>query len=383
MGSGDETAVQKCVACETKCQPGKMARWLSSSRKKKIRDIRNFIPVHGKMLKPEESSSDAPVSSETLGIHVMAAWATSGAKQVSLVQLKKKATAELLEGRRSKVPASSFSTGIRRKVAAIGTTNCEEGAITSHGMLEDKENFSDQMLSHSSPSLCHRLNDHKQLLQPRRSANISTANVDVNSGRMSPRTNSKQVPLTLVASGPLSTASPPSKRLRIEQYCSSNKSPSHKHTCENYVKAVCSQEEDICADNFEFHDIDNQVKPNAPGFKQSKSCRSSQDVHIIQTSVDSTLQSAGITDVNKSTTPTKGSNSLLSCTTCLDNTNVRAETPVLSSRSEEESLSLLWDSPEKSIHVSQERSRMLSNSDGNNIDTDELLAELSNCEKIV
>ena len=65
-------------------------------------------------------------------------------------------------------------------------------------------------------------------------------------------------------------------------------------------------------DNFEFHDIDNQVKPNAPGFKQSKSCRSSQDVHIIQTSIDSTLQSAGITHVNKSTTPTKGSNSLLS-----------------------------------------------------------------------
>ena len=75
--------MQKCVACETKCQPGKMARW--------IRDIRNFIPVHGKILKPEESSPDAPVSSETLGIHVMAAWATSGAKQVSLVQLNKKA----------------------------------------------------------------------------------------------------------------------------------------------------------------------------------------------------------------------------------------------------------------------------------------------------
>ena len=193
---------------------------------------------------------------------LLAAWATSGAKQVSLVQLNKKATAQLLEGRRSKVPASSFSTGIRRKVAATVTTNYEkEGAITSHGMLEDKENFLDQMLSHTTPSLCHRLNDHKQLLQPKRSANISTANVDVNSGRMSPRMNSKQVPLTLVASGPVSTASPPSKRLRIEQYCSSNKSPSHKHTCENYVKAVCSQEEDICADNFELHDIDSQVKP--------------------------------------------------------------------------------------------------------------------------
>ena len=62
-----QSAVQKCVACETKCQPGKMARWLSSSRKKKIRDIRNFIPVYGKMLKPEESSPDALVSSETLG----------------------------------------------------------------------------------------------------------------------------------------------------------------------------------------------------------------------------------------------------------------------------------------------------------------------------
>ena len=87
----------------------------------------------------------------------MAAGATSGAKQVSLVQLNKKATA-LLEVRRSKVPASSFSTGIRRKVAATGTTNCEkEEPITSHGMLEDKENVSDQMLSQTSPSLCHRM----------------------------------------------------------------------------------------------------------------------------------------------------------------------------------------------------------------------------------
>jgi len=147
-------------------------------------------------------------------------------KHVSLVQFNKKATA-LVEGRRSKVPASSFYNGIRRKVAATGTTYCEkEGAITSHGMLEDKENFSDQMLSHTSHTLCHRLNDHKQLLQLRRSANISTANVDVNSGRMSPRTNSKQVPLTLAASGPVSTVSPPSKRLRIEHYCSSKKSSS-------------------------------------------------------------------------------------------------------------------------------------------------------------
>ena len=200
---------------------------------------------------------------------------------------------------------------------------------------------------------------------------------------MSPRTNSKQVPLTLAASGPVSTVSPPSKRLRIEHYCSSKKSPSHKHTCENYVKAVCSQEEDICADNFELHDTDSQVKPNAPGFKQFKSCRSSQDVHIIQNSVDSTLQPAGITHVNKSTPPTKGSNSLLSCTTRLDNTNVTTETPVLSSRSEEGCLSLSWDSLEEPIHVSQERSRISSNSDGNNIDTEELLAELSNCEKIM
>ena len=267
-------------------------------------------------------------------------------------------------------------------VAATGTTNYEkEESITSHGMLEDKENFSDQMLSQTSLSLCHRMNDHKQLLQPRRSANISTASIDVNSsGQMSPGT--KQVPLTLGASGPVSTASPPSKRLRTEHYCSSKKSSSHKHTCRNYVKAVCSQE-DICVDNFELHDNESQVKPNTPGFKQSKSCSSGQEVQTIHTSVDSTLQPAGITHVNESTPPTKGSNSLLSCTTCLYNTNIRAETPVLSSRSEEESLRLLWDSPEKSIHVSQERSRMLSNSDGNNIDTDELLAELSNCEKIV
>ena len=137
-----------------------MAKWLSSSRKKRIRDIRSFIPVHGKILKPastslsHESSPGAdPVSSETLGTHVVAAWASSGAKQLSLVQLNKKATA-LAEGRRPKVPASSFSTGIRRKVALTGSTNSEkEEAVTGRGMLEDKENFSDHMLSQTSLGL--------------------------------------------------------------------------------------------------------------------------------------------------------------------------------------------------------------------------------------
>ena len=160
-----------------------MAKWLSSSQKRKIRDIRSFIPVHGKILKPastslsRESSPGAdPVSSETLGTHVVAAWATSGAKQLSLVQLNKKATA-LAEGRRPKVPASSFSTGIRRKVALTGSTNSEkEEAVTGHGMLEDKENFSDHMLSQTSPPLCHGMNGHKRLLQP---VNTSTANLDI------------------------------------------------------------------------------------------------------------------------------------------------------------------------------------------------------------
>ena len=92
---------------------------------------------------------------------------------------------------------------------------------------------------------------------------ISIANVDVNnSGRMSPRTNSKQVPLTLAVSGPVSTASPPSKQLRIEHYCSSKKFPSLKHSCGNYqyVMAVCSHEKDICVASFELDDIDRQVK---------------------------------------------------------------------------------------------------------------------------
>ena len=87
------------------------------------------------------------------------------------------------------------------------------------------------------------------------------------------------------------------------------------------------------------------------------------------------------------TIPTNDSNFLLSCTTlsCVDNTNITAETPVLqlSSRNEEGRLSLLQDSLEEPIYPSQERSRTFSNSDGNNVDTDELLAELSNCEKIV
>ena len=114
-----------------------------------MHDIRSFIPVHGKILKAastslsHESSPDAPVSSETLETHMVAAWTTSGAKQLSLVQLNKKANT-LAEGRHQKVPASSFSTGIRRKVASTGSTNSEkEEADTGHGMLEDKENCSD------------------------------------------------------------------------------------------------------------------------------------------------------------------------------------------------------------------------------------------------
>ena len=128
-------------------------------------------------------------------------------------------------------------------------------------------------------------------------------------------------------------------------------------------------------------DIDNQVKPITQGCKQPKSCGSSQDVQIIHTGVDSTLQCTEVTHVT--TLPTKGSNPLLNCTKYVDNTNVAAEDPILSSRSEEGSLSLLWDSLAEPTHVSQERSRTFLNSDGNNIDTDELLAELSNCEKIV
>ena len=321
-----------------------MAKWLSSSRKKKIRDIRSFIPVHGKILKPEftslssESSPDAdPVSSETLGTHVVAAWATSGAKQLSLVQLNKKATA-LPEGRRPKVPASSFSTGIRRKVASTGSTNSEkEEAVTGRGMLEDKENFSDQILSQTSPPLCHRMNGHKRLLQPRISTNTSTAKyyVDIDNGELSPyKTNSKQLPHTLGVSELMSTASPPNKRLRTGQYCSSRKLPSHKHGCGNYVKAVYSHGKDICVNSF---DIDSRVKPIRQGCKQSKSCGSSQDVQIMPTSVDNTLQCAEVTHVNTTTLPT---NSLLSCTTCVDNAmaNVAAEDPILSRRSVEVSV---------------------------------------------
>ena len=368
-----------------------MAKWLNSSRKKKIRDIRSFIPVHGKILKAaitslsHESSPDAPVSSETLGTHVVAAWTTSGAKQLSLVQLNKKANA-LAEGRRPKVPASSFSTGIRRKVASTGSTNREEEADTGHGMLEDKENCSDHMLSQTSPPLCHRMNGHKRRLQPRISVNTSTANIDIDKGELShDKTNSKQLPHTLGVSEPMSTASPPNKRLRTGQYCSSRKSPSHKHSCENYVKVVCSHRKSV--DSFELHGIDNQVKPITQGCKQPKSCGSSRDVQIIPTSIDSTgtLQSAEVTHVI--TLPTNNSNFLLSCTTsaCVDNTNIAAEIPVLqlSSRNEEGHLSLLQDSLEEPIYPSQERSRTFLNLDENNIDTDELLAELSNCEKIV
>ena len=74
------------------------------------------------------------------------------------------------------------------------------------------------------------------------------------------------------------------------------------------MKGVCSQEKDICADNF---DNESQVKPNTSGFKQSKSCSSGQEVQTIHTSVDSTLQPAGITHINKTTLPTKGSNLFL------------------------------------------------------------------------
>ena len=365
-----------------------MAKWLSSSRKKKIHDIRSFIPVHGKILKAastsliHESSPDAPVSSETLGTHMVVAWTTSGAKQLSLVQLNKKANT-LAEGRHPKVPASSFSTGIRRKVASTRSTNSEkEEADTGHGMMEDKENCSDHMLSQTSPPLCHRMNGHKRRLQPRISVNTSTANIDIDKGELSPdKTNFKQLPHTLGVSEPMSTASLPNKRLRTGQYCSYRKSPFHKHSCENYVKVVCSHGKSV--DSFELHGIDNQVKPIAQGCKQPKSCGSSQDVQTIPTSIDSTgtLQCAEVTHVT--TLPTNDSN--FTKLLCMDNTNIAAETPVLqlSSRNEGGHLSLLWDSLEESIYLSQERSRTFSNLDGNNIDTDELLAELSNCEKIV
>ena len=282
-----------------------MAKWLNSSRKKKIHDIRSFIPVHGKILKAastsliHESSPDAPVSSETLKTHMVAAWTTSGAKQLSLVQLNKKANT-LAEGRHPKVPASSFSTGIRRKVASNGSTNSEkEEADTGHGMMEDKENCSDHMLSQTSPPLCHRMNGHKRRLQPRISVNTSTANIDIDKGELSPnKTNSKQLPHTLGVLEPMSTASPPNKRLRTGQYCSyGRKSPSHKHSCGNYVKVVCSHRKSV--DSFELHGTDSQVKPIAQGCKQPKSCGSSQDVQIIPTSIDSTctLQCAEVTHV--------------------------------------------------------------------------------------
>ena len=159
----------------------------------------------------------------------------------------------------------------------------------------------------TSPPLCHRMNGHKRLLQSRISVNTSTANVD-NSELSPDKTNSKQLPLTLAASEPISTASPPNKRLRTGQYCSSRKSPSHKHSCGNYVKVVCSHGKDISVDSFELHDIDSQVKPIIQGCKQSKSCGSSPDGQIIATSVDNTLQCAEVTHQSEFTTSTKNSN---------------------------------------------------------------------------
>ena len=98
-----------------------MAGWLNSQKRKQIHDIRDFIPVHGKILKPSIKSNTRKVD--------RAQDVSPNVKQSTLnfenFQPHSKSRRRLETGsntvventRREKVPASTFSTGVRKKVS--------------------------------------------------------------------------------------------------------------------------------------------------------------------------------------------------------------------------------------------------------------------------
>ena len=72
--------------------------WLAS-RRKRNRDIRDFIPVHGKILKPSRASSSLQLTSSR----------GERRRQARLTSTRERRRDE------NKAPASAFSTGVRRK----------------------------------------------------------------------------------------------------------------------------------------------------------------------------------------------------------------------------------------------------------------------------
>lgn len=400
-----------------------MAEWLSSSRKKKIGDIRSFIPVRGKILKPNSTSLSLESSS---GIDCLVSdphetWPrTSGGKQLSLAQINKQDAAAKYTCQ--KVPASLVTTGIRRKTARTAVTNEKQDpeVFTGHGM-EDKENFdteTSQLATHTSPPACHR-ESHAQLKQQRSLTKKSTAlgkhKIDDCEQCWTSYSNQRHCdkqdeclttgPHTaegdgsclgssvgaspqkctrhaVQASESTPTHSPPAKRLRPEHDYSSD-----KESCRR-VKIRCSHGRNPVRVSTDWnepigsHRADNEVQNILQEHKQAHGTKF--EVQTVGTTAGrSTLPSAESDTVTKhesagvSTSALPVSNSPLGCISHVgtsDGTTADvADTHLAPTRIEE--CSFLEPVPNSQ--------GLFSFSTSSNIDTDELLAELSNCEKMV
>lgn len=401
-----------------------MAEWLSSSRKKKIGDIRSFIPVHGKILKPKSTSLNLESSSgvDCLVSDPHEAWPrTSGGKQLSLAQINKQDAAAKCTCQ--KVPASLVTTGIRRKTTRTAATNEKQDpeVFTGCGM-EDKENFdteTSQVTTHTGLSASHR-ESHAQVKQQRSPTKKSTAILGKHkisdcqcwtlysnqrhcdkldecltrgphtaegdgsclgsSVGTSPQKCTRQA---AQASESITNCSPPAKRLRPEHDYSSDRDSCRK------VKIRCSQGRNPVRASTDWnerlglHLADNEVKNIMQKHKQAHGTK--LEVQTVGTTADSsTVHSSAESDTvtkpesagaNTSTLPV--SNSPLGCISHADTSDGTtadvADTHLAPTRIEECSFF-------EPIPNSQ---GLFSFSASSNIDTDELLAELSNCEKMV
>ena len=396
-----------------------MAEWLSSARKKKIHDIRSFIPVHGKILNPKSTSLSLESSSgvDYLVSETPGAWpqnSTSGGKQLSLVQISKKDAAA--NGMSQKVPASSLSTGIRRKTARTATTNETQEVFTAQRpRVDDKENFNTELYTHTSPLSSHRehwrsltktstaspgkskISDHEQCCasysNQRHHARCDKCNECLT--RDSHTGNQRSSVRASQASESTPKPSPPTKRLRTEHDHSSNRDS--RWMVKN--KSSRGRRVDIteCLGSHHPHNEAEHIL--------HEQARIRSEVQMVRTNSGITLQSAAESrmvatqksaDASASTLPVRDSQLGLRCDvntiegTTTDVTVAEfsprtrpgneasiADTHLASTRIEE-GCSCLWGS--EPVPISQ---GLFSCNTSNIIDTDELLAELSNCEKIV
>jgi len=402
-----------------------MAEWLSSSRtrKKKIGDIRSFIPVRGKILKPKSTSLSLE-SSSGVDCQPNEAWPrrTSGGKQLSLAQINKQDAAAKYTCQ--KVPASLVTTGIRRKTARTAATNEKQDPemFTGHGM-EDKENFdteTGQVTTHTSLSACHR-ESHTQLKQQRSPTKKSTAILGKHKishceqcwilhsnqrhcdkldecltrgphtaegdssclGSSVGASPQKCIQQAAQASESTTNHSPPAKRLRREHDYSSDRDSCRKVKIRcshgrNPVRASTGWNEPLGS-----HLADNEVKNILQKYKQAHGTKF--EVQTVGTTagsstVRSSAQSDTVTNPESagvSTSALPVSNSPLGCISHVDTSDGTiadvADTHLAPTRIEECS----------SLEPVPNSQGLFSFSTSSTIDTDELLAELSNCEKMV